>query len=94
MQVQTIEPEVIDFFAKMLSDARLKPNRACIAANMFGRWHSQQDEPVCMEEEADLYGIKPVVAFKIWEAIADEFDLKMTHVQGSRCSFYIVRAER
>ena len=88
---QMLEPIAIKFFAKKLAYAGINPNKGAIAANMFGRWSSQQNEPVCMHEEGDLYRLDPLMAFAIWQVIAETFNLEMKPLEEGFCSFQIVK---
>ena len=88
---QTLEPIAIKFFAKKLAYAGINPDKGAIAANMFGRWHSQQNEPVCMEEEGDLYRLDPFMALEIWEVVADTFNLEMKPLDRSFLNYQIVK---
>ena len=76
-----IDPFVLDFFAKKLSDAGIPQKHTTTAAYMFGRWHNQKNELVSIAEEADIYGITPKTAKRIWDVIANTFELEMKYVE-------------
>ena len=87
-----IAPLQLKYFLDLLRKAGMDASKASAAANMYGRWFHQKDQPVRIRDEVRLHGIGKGTARKIWGLLCEEFDLEMLPYQvNGRDKGYRVR---
>ena len=76
-----IAPLQLRYFADLLEKSGMDASNATVAANMYGRWFHQKDQPVRIRDEVRLHRIGKETARKIWALLAEAFELEMTQYQ-------------
>jgi len=70
-----IAPLQLRYFADLLEKAGMDASNATVAANMYGRWFHQKDQPVRIRDEVRLHRIGKGTARKIWGLISKAIEL-------------------